>query len=79
MHDIIPEGANPVRRSYGTTHARPPRRLFAMTDEAREILAAYGIAPEDSDGQADGEHNDVEGTTYDKERGEDKSVQERDA
>ena len=59
VHDIIPEGAfattNPVRRSYGATHARPPRRLFAMTDEAREIPAACGIAPEDSDGQADAE------------------------
>ena len=83
MHDIIPEGAfattNPVRRSCGTTHARPPRRLFAMTDEAREILATCGIAPEDSEGQADAEQNDGEGTTYDEERGEDTSVQERDA
>ena len=79
MHGIIPEGAfattNPVRRSYGTTHARPPRRLFAMTDEAREILAACSIAPEDSDGEADAEQNDDEGTTYDEERGEDTSVQ----
>ena len=83
VHDIIPAGAfattNPVSRSYGTTHARPPRRLFAMTDEAREILAACSIAPEDSDGEADAEQNDGEGTTYDEERGEDTSVQERDA
>ena len=83
MHDIIPEGAfattNPVRRSYGTSHARPPRRLVAMTDEARELLAACSIAPEDSDGQAEAEQDDGEGTTYEKAPGEDKSVQKRDA
>ena len=80
---IIPEGAfattNLVRRSYGTSHARPPRRLVAMTDEARDLLAACGIAPEDSDGQAEAEQNDGEETTYDKEPDEDTSVQERDA
>ena len=83
VHDIIPEGAfatiNPVRRSYGTSHASPPRRLVAITDEARELLAARGIAPEDSDGQAEAEQNNGEGTTYDEETGEDTSVQERDA
>ena len=83
VHDIIPEEAfattNPVRRSYGTSHARPPRRLVAMTDKARELLAACGIAPEDSDGQAEAEQNNSEGTTYDEEPGEDTRVQERDA
>ena len=83
VHDIIPEGAfattNSVRRSYGTSHARPPRRLVAMADEARELLAACDIAPENSDGQAEAEQNDVEETTYDKEPDEDTSVQERDA
>ena len=83
VHDIIPEGAfattNPVRRSYGTSHARPTRRLFAMTDEARELLAACGIASEDSDGQAEAEQNDGEGTTYDEKPGEDTSFQKRDA
>ena len=83
MHDIILEGAfattNSVRRSYGTSHARPLRWLVAMTDEARELLAACGIAPEDSDGRAEAEQNDGAGTTYDKEPGEDTSVQERDA
>ena len=83
MHDIVSEGAfattNPVRRSYGTSHARPPRRLFAMTDEARELLAAYGIAPEDSDSQAEAEQNDGEETTYEDKPGEDTSVQERNA
>ena len=58
---------------------RPPRRLVAMTDETRELLAACGIAPEDSDGQAEVEQNDGEGTTYDEEPGENTSVQERDA
>ena len=83
MHDIIPEGAfattNPVRRSYGTSHVRPPRRLLAMTNEARELLAACGIATVDSDDQAEAEHNDGEGTTHDEEPSEDTRVQQRDA
>ena len=83
MHDIIPEGAfvttNPARRSYGTSHVRPPRRLVVMTDEARELLAACSIAAEDSDDQAEAEQNDGEGTTNDEEPGEDTRAQERDA
>ena len=83
MHDTIPEGAfattNPVRRSYGTSHVRPPRRLVVMTDEARELLATCGIATENSDDQAEAEQNDGEGKTHDEEPGEDTRVQERDA
>ena len=83
VYDIISEGAfattNPVRRSYGTFHARPPRRLVAMTDEARELRVVCGIAPEDSDGRAEAEQNNGKGTTYDEEPGENTSVRERDA
>ena len=82
VHDIIPEGAfattNPVRRSYGTSHVCPPRRLVAMTDETRELLAC-GIATKYSDDQVKAEQNDGGGTTHDEEPGEDTRVQERDA
>ena len=42
-----------------------------MTDEARELLAACGIATEDSDDQAEAEQNDRKETTHDEEPGED--------
>ena len=63
VHGIIPEGAfatanpPPKRKSYGTSHVRPPRRLFAMTSEAQDLLTSCGIAtpgidqPDNQEGQ----------------------------
>ena len=64
--------ANPPskRKSYGTSHVRPPRRLFALTSEAQDFLTSCGIATpgidqsENEEGQTDGNRT-TNGDTHD--------------
>ena len=46
VHGMAFATANPllVRKSYGTPYVLLPRQLFALTDEAQNLLTAWGIA-----------------------------------
>ena len=85
VHGIIPEGAfaaaspPPARKSYGTPYVRPPRRLFALTDEAQNPLTAWGIATPGINQPEKAEQIDGDRTTYDDAQDEDIRALERDA
>ena len=85
VHGIIFEGAftaanpPPTRKSYGTRYVRPPRRLFALTDEVQNLLIAWGIATPDIDQPKKKKQIDGKRTTYDDAQDEDIRALKRDA
>ena len=77
VQGVFPEGAfgtanpSPARKSYGTLYVRPPRRLFALTDEVQNLLTTWGITTpgiyySEKKDQIDGDR-----TTYDDTHDED--------
>ena len=77
VHGIFPEEAfgtanpSPARKSYRTPYVRPPGRLFALTDEAQNLLIAWGITTPSIDHSE--KKNQIYGdrTTYDSTHDED--------
>ena len=84
VHSIIPEGGfdaanpHPARKSYGNPYLRPPRRLFALTDEAQNLLTVWGITTPGIDQPEKAEQIDGDQTTYDDAQDEDIRALERD-
>ena len=85
VHGITPEGAfatanSPLaRKSYGTPYVHRPRRLFALTDEAQNLLTAWGIATPGIDQPKKEEQIDGDRVTYDDAQDENIRALERDA